>query len=221
VSAGGARPPKVEFPRLNAIVDVDAARRAGWTALDLGKAFLDGGARFLQLRAKSMAGRDLLETASALASVAHRYDAILIVNDRPDIARLSGADGVHVGQDDLAPAAVRRVVGADAIVGLSTHTAAELNDAVRQMLSYVATGPVFATPTKVSGYDPIGLAGVAHAAVSARTADRPLVAIGGITLENARSVIESGASSVAVISDLLSSGDPQRRTRDFLDRLEG
>jgi thiamine-phosphate pyrophosphorylase len=160
-----------------------------------------------------------LATASALVQLAHRHRARLIVNDRADIARLAAADGVHVGQDDLRPEQVRTVFGADGVVGLSTHTLEQIDAAVRQPVAYVAIGPVFGTATKDTGYDQIGLAMVAEAARRASAHGLPLVAIGGITLDNAASVLDAGAASVAVISDLLSTGDPEARVRAFVDRL--
>jgi len=201
------------------IVDVEAAERAGWRPIDLAAAFLAGGATFLQLRAKTLAGATFLEMAFAIATVAHEAGARLIVNDRADIAKLAGADGVHIGQDDLSPAAVRRVLGDGAVVGLSTHTPVQIAAAVREPVSYLAIGPVFGTATKVTGYDAIGLGAVARAAAAARGAGLPLVAIGGITLETAPSVLEAGATSVAVIGDLLATGDPEARTRAYLERL--
>jgi thiamine-phosphate pyrophosphorylase len=201
------------------IVDVEAAERAGWRPIDLASAFLAGGATLLQLRAKTLAGATFLEMAFAIATVAHEAGARLIVNDRADIAKLAGADGVHIGQDDLSPAAVRRVLGDGAVVGLSTHTPVQIAAAVREPVSYLAIGPVFGTATKVTGYDAIGLGAVAMAAAAARGAGLPLVAIGGITLETAPSVLEAGATSVAVIGDLLATGDPEARTRAYLERL--
>jgi thiamine-phosphate pyrophosphorylase len=135
------------------------------------------------------------------------------------VARLAGADGVHVGQKDLSPEAARLVAGDAACIGLSTHTPAQLDRALGSRLDYVAVGPVFATSTKATGYDPVGLAGVEAAA--ARTAPRrlPLVAIGGITLDRAGAVLASGADSVAVISDLLAGGDPAARVRAWLAAL--
>jgi thiamine-phosphate pyrophosphorylase len=143
----------------------------------------------------------------------------VIVNDRADIAALSGADGVHVGQDDLPPALVRRLVGDGAIVGLSTHTPEQLIDACNAPVTYVAVGPVFATGTKATGFDPIGLERVRAAAATIAARGLPLVAIGGITLDTAPSVIAAGAMSVAVISDLLSTGDPEARIRGYLSAL--
>jgi len=209
----------VTLSPLCAIVDAEAAARVGWQPLDLARAFLDGGARFLQLRAKSMPGAELLETATAIVQLAHARGALVIVNDRADIARLSGADGVHVGQDDLAPAAVRAIVGPDAIVGLSTHTVEQLEQAVVAPVSYVAIGPVFGTTTKATGYAQVGLDMVRGAARRAGAKGLPLVAIGGITIENAPSVLAAGASSVAVIGGLLAAGDPTKRTEEFLRRL--
>ena len=141
---------------------------------------------------------------------------MVIVNDRADIARLSGADGVHVGQDDLSPSAVRKVIGADAVVGVSTHTMEQLERALDEPVSYVAIGPVFGTKTKKTGYDAIGLERVADAARRASGRGLPLVAIGGITLEHAPSVIAAGAAAVAVIGDLLATADPEGRTSSFL-----
>jgi len=211
--------PELRLPSLNAIVDVEAAERAGWTPTDLARAFLNGGARFLQLRAKGLAGADFLDTAAAIVELARPLDAIVIVNDRADIARLAGAAGVHVGQDDLSPRAVRRVIGAGAIVGLSTHSVEQLERAMEEPVSYVAVGPVFGTATKSTGYGAIGLERVADAARRASARDLPLVAIGGITLDRAASVIAAGATSVAVIGDLLATGDPEGQTRNFLSRI--
>ena len=200
-------------------MDVDAAGRAGWPPIDLARAFLAGGATFLQLRAKAMPSAALLETAEAIAAFAHQAGATLIVNDRADLAHLAGADGVHVGQDDLAPAAVRRLVGDDAMVGLSTHTVEQLDSAIHEPVTYLAVGPVFGTATKDTGYSAIGLPLVRDAARRAAAARVPLVAIGGITLDRATEVIAAGAASVAVIGDLLATGDPEARVREYLTRL--
>lgn len=202
-----------------AIVDDDVAARFGWTMPHLAAAYLSGGARLLQLRAKKASSGRLLDISTTIVTLAHRADATVIVNDRADIARLSGADGVHVGQDDLAPASIRQIVGAEAIVGLSTHTAEQLEAAVHEPVSYIAIGPVFGTDTKTTGYTSLGLEAVRRAA--ARTGERgvPLVAIGGVTLEAAPEVIRAGACTVAVIRDLVAAGDPAARVRAYLARL--
>lgn len=128
---------------------------------------------------------------------------------------------MHVGQDDLSPDAVRRLMGPDRIVGFSTHTVVQLDHAVQQPVTYVAVGPIFGTASKNTGYDPVGLALVEAAAARARPRGLQVVAIGGITLERAADVIRAGADSVAIISDLLTSGDPRARVREFLRALDG
>jgi thiamine-phosphate pyrophosphorylase len=184
---------------------------------DLARAFLDGGATFIQLRAKQLGSSAFLDLTDATVQLARPYEAQIIVNDRADIARLSGAAGVHVGQDDLPATAARQLLGDEAVVGLSTHTVAQIEAAIRERISYFAVGPVFGTRSKDTGYDAVGLEFVAAAV---RLAGRlPVVAIGGITLENARSVIEAGATSVAVISDLLAGNSPRHRTQAFLQTL--
>lgn len=204
---------------LCAIVDVDVAARVGRQPIDLARAFLGGGARFLQLRAKQLSGADFLETAAAMVELAHCHGATLLVNDRADIAVLAGADGVHIGQNDLPPSAIRRVVGSAAIVGLSTHSLEQLDLALDEPVDYVAIGPVFGTTTKDTGHEAVGLDLVRDAARRAAVRGRPLVAIGGITLDRAIEVVRAGAGSVAVISDLVRAGDPEARVRAYLQEL--
>src|SRR5262249_6313343 len=126
---------------LNAIVDVDAAARIGWRPIDVARAFLSGGARFLQLRGKALPGGALLDLAQEMADAARSAGATLLINDRADVARLAHANGVHVGQEDLAPADVRGAGGSAMIVGLSTHTTAQIETAVAQPIDYLAIGP--------------------------------------------------------------------------------
>lgn len=168
--------------------------------------------RLLQLRGKADADARLLTLAEGLTRVAHSSGARLIVNDRADIARLAGADGVHVGQDDLPVGDVRAILGPAAMIGLSTHDRDQIDAALAGDASYVAVGPVFPTATKDTGYDPRGLDLVRYAA----SRGKPVAAIGGITLEQAPAVLAAGASYLAVISDLLSTADPEARARDYL-----
>lgn len=205
------------WPRLYAIVDEAVAERHGLSVPDLARAYLRAGVRLLQVRAKRASSGRLLAWCDEIVAAARFTGALVIVNDRADVARLSGADGVHVGQDDLSVEAVRRVVGDGALVGLSTHTLEQVKAALRQQISYVAVGPVFGTSTKDTGYPAVGVDLVRQAARIA--GKRPVVAIGGITLERAPMVLEAGATSVAVISDLLAGGDPERRAREFVARL--
>jgi thiamine-phosphate pyrophosphorylase len=140
------------------------------------------------------------------------------MNDRAEIARLSGAAGVHVGQDDLPPSDVRAMVGPRAIVGLSTHNEEQVLRGLSEPISYLAIGPVFATASKANPDPVVGLDGVRRASELARTAGLPVVAIGGITVETAADVIAAGAASVAVISDLIA-GDPRARVCRYLNAL--
>jgi thiamine-phosphate pyrophosphorylase len=194
------------------------ATRAGWAPLDLACAYLDGGAQLLQLRAKHLASGPLLRLCDQIVQAAAKYSASIIVNDRADLAVLAKAAGVHVGQEDVDPADARRLLGPAAIVGFSTHTVAQIESAVRQPISYVAVGPIFGTRTKDTGYSAVGLDLVSAAARLAGTL--PVVGIGGITLETASSVLEAGATAVAVIGDLLTQGNPQGRVAAYLQRLE-
>jgi thiamine-phosphate pyrophosphorylase len=203
--------------RLHAILDVDAAERAGWAPLDLGRAFLTAGAPLVQIRAKHLASAPLLDLADRLVDAAAIFGSSVIVNDRADIARMAKAAGVHVGQDDIAPRAARPIVGPDAIVGVSTHTIDQVRAACAEPVSYIAVGPVFGTQTKDTGYKAVGLELVSAAAKAAGPI--PIVAIGGVTLENARSVLDAGAASVAVIGDLLTGGDPRGRIAAYLQAL--
>jgi thiamine-phosphate pyrophosphorylase len=167
-------------------------------------ALAGAGARIVQLRAKSLADGVFERAAREAVAAAHAAGALLVVNDRPDVARLAGADGVHVGQDDLAPADVRAILPAG-IVGLSTHDHAQLAAAAASGADYVAVGPVFATTSKERPDPVVGLELVRAARAMTRA---PLVAIGGITAANAADVIAAGADGVAVISALLRAADP-------------
>ena len=205
--------------RLYVVCDAELCASRGWDLADYAAECFDAGATLVQIRAKRLAARDLLNEAAAILRRAEAVQATVIINDRGDIARMAGAAGVHVGQDDLTPLQVRGVVGHHAIVGLSTHTAEQLDAALRQPINYVAVGPVFDTGTKATGYEALGLEAVRAAASMASSRRLPLVCIGGVTLDRARSVIEAGAQSVAVISDLLTTGRPGRRVQEFLNAL--
>jgi thiamine-phosphate pyrophosphorylase len=199
---------------LYAILDDLVARRHGLSVPALARAYLDGGATLLQLRCKDRPAGTFLAWCDEVVSIARSYGATVIVNDRADLARLSGAAGVHVGQEDLPVAALHRVLAPEQIIGLSTHTVPQVAEAIALETSYVAVGPVFGTSTKVTGHHPVGLELVRYAARAA--GGRPVVGIGGITIDRAVAVLEAGATSVAVISDLLATGAPERRVREWL-----
>lgn len=192
---------------------------AGRAPIDVARAFLSAGACWIQLRCKDMASGAFLELANHTLEQSRAAGAILIINDRADVAAIAKADGLHVGQADLTAAESRSVIGAASILGLSTHTPEQWEAAVREPISYLAIGPAFGTGTKDTGYAATGLEVVKRAATAASAQRLPTVAIGGITIDNAASVIEAGAASVAVISDLLK-GDPEARCRAFLRALQ-
>jgi thiamine-phosphate pyrophosphorylase len=200
--------------RLYPIVDADVCRERGLEPRALALACLDGGARVLQLRVKNGSSARFLDLATQIVEIAATFGAAVIVNDRADIARMARAAGVHVGQDDLPPDAARAVLGSG-VVGLSTHAPQQVEEALGSAADYVAVGPVFGTATKDTGYGARGLELVRHAAGRGK----PVVAIGGITLERAPEVIGAGAASVAVITDLLNGVDPESRVRDYFRAL--
>lgn len=206
------------LPRLYAILDFDLLSGLGHDPLAIADLWFDAGVRLVQLRAKSLTFGPMLAWADAAVPRAQAAGAALLVNDRADVARLSGAAGVHLGQDDLAVAAARRLVGPAALVGLSTHTREQARVGCAQAVSYLAVGPVFRTASKAAPDDVVGLEGVREAADLAAGVGLPLVAIGGITLERVPEVLAAGAASVAVISDLFV-GDPAVRVRQYLDVL--
>ena len=207
------------WSRLYAIVDDGVAARAGWTPPDLARAYLDGGARLLQLRASGVDPATQLGWCREIVGLAAPLGARVIVNDRCDLALMAGADGVHLGQHDLPIEAARRLLGSTALIGVSTHDAQQVDAAVRQRVSYLAIGPVYDTRTKDTGHAAVGLEAVRRTTGVVGT--RPVVAIGGITLATAPEVIAAGAASVALIADLLVGGHPERRVRAYLDVLGG
>jgi thiamine-phosphate pyrophosphorylase len=163
-----------------------------------------GGGRVVQVRAKAVADATFLALALEAVAAAHSEGGLLLVNDRPDVALLAAADGVHLGQDDLGPKDARVVLPPGSIVGLSAHDPAQVEAACGEPVDYVAVGPVFPTASKFDTHPVIGLQGVRAARARTRL---PLVAIGGITAENAGAVIEAGADGVAALSAILAGPD--------------
>ena len=178
----------------------------------------EGGAPLIQLREKGLAPREFYREAEIAMRVAHNNGAHLIINDRADIALALGASGVHLGQDDLPPDAARRLLGPDAIIGLSTHSVAQAQLAAGMPINYLAIGPIFSTSTKVNSEPVVGLDGLRR--VRDVVGAVPLVAIGGITAGNAPLVISAGADAVAVISALFAEESGiSDTTRNFLQLL--
>lgn len=210
----------MRLTRLYAIADLDVCAAAGRQVEDVARTFADAGVSHVQLRAKSADGRTFLALADRVAAALRGTGATFIVNDRVDIAAAVGA-GVHLGQHDLPAVEARRLLGPDAVIGRSTHSPDELARALTEPVSYVAFGPVFVTRTKANPDPVVGLEGLSRAAATAHAAGRPLVAIGGITLTTAPSVVAAGADAVALISALCAPGaDPLARCREFLRVLE-
>ena len=171
----------------------------------------------LQYRNKSASARELLEKGKELASALAPRGVTLIVNDRADVAALCGADGVHVGQDDLEVEGARRVVGPEKCVGLSTHNLEQFQQAMKTTADYIAVGPIFSTSSKANP-DPV--VGTELLRRARRLTAKPIVAIGGITLEKAAAVIEAGADSVAVISGILRAPNPAEGARQYIRALD-
>jgi len=202
------------IPRLYAIID--PAQTRGRSVQDVCEVLLGAGVRLIQYRDKGSSSRLIYETSLSLAAPVKDAGGIFIVNDRADVARAVEAHGVHVGQDDLPVELARRVIGPDRWVGFSTHDLKQLREADSSSADYVAFGPVFQTSSKLKPDPVVGLEGLCAAR---KATAKPLVAIGGITAENARSVIEAGADAVAVIHDLLSAADIAERAALFLKIL--
>jgi thiamine-phosphate pyrophosphorylase len=184
---------------------------------EIARKLIGAGVKMLQYRAKNVPAKEMLASARELAGLARSAGARFFVNDRPDVAYLSKAHGVHVGQDDLDVEEARAVVGPEAWVGLSTHNIEQFEKAASSSADYIAVGPIFRTTSKANADPIVGLHLIRRAR---RLTKRPIVAIGGITLERAAEVIEAGADSVAVINDILGVDDPVSRAREYLRRLE-
>jgi len=203
--------------RLYAIADAEILAVRGVALADFAGDLRAAGVGLVQYRDKTGSPQEVLRAAAILREAMAGSACRLIMNDRADLAVLANFDGVHVGQGDLSPADARRVVGTDRIVGVSTHTDEQVRIADQSCADYIAIGPVFATGTKLNSDPVVGLEGVRRARA---LTTKPLVAIGGITRSNARSVIDAGADSVAVISSLFAANQsPEQVARDFLARL--
>ena len=190
----------MKLPRIYPITDTQIS---GLSHAEQVRLLAEAGATFVQLREKNQHALDFFTAAKAAADVARDAGVTLIVNDRVDVA-LALKTGVHLGQDDLPPAAARELLGDQVIIGFSTHNVSQAIAAASLPVDYVAIGPIFETGTKANPDPVVGLDGLR--AVRQAVGETPLVAIGGITLENAASVFEAGADSVALISALLSGG---------------
>ncbi len=185
-----------DLPKLYAITDRELSN---YTHEEIVGLMIAGGARLIQLRDKEANSREILDAARKSLSMTRAAGAILIINDRVDVALTTGADGVHLGQDDVSVDEARDILGDDKIIGISTHSLDQFRAALETSADYIAVGPVYPTKTKTNP-DPI--VGLEFVRAARELADRPLVAIGGITHERAPEVIAAGADSIACISSL-------------------
>ncbi len=198
----------IALPRLYPIIDVGSAPRTD-DLISFARELINGGCSLIQYRNKSGNARIMLDQARELKK--HFANSVrLIMNDRADLCVAAEFDGVHVGQDDLSPESARAIIGPQRILGVSTHNPEQVREADLTSADYVAIGPVFGTTSKENPDPVVGLEGVRKARVLTR---KPLVAIGGITRATAVSVIEAGADSVAIISDLIR--DPRKSAEEF------
>jgi len=206
----------MKLPAFYPILDTEIAIRRGVEPVRAAQQILDAGARILQFRHKGFLSREAFAWLERTAEITRAAGVVLVVNDRADLAKLFRA-ALHLGQDDLPPAAARRVVGPDTMVGFSTHNEAQLRAACAEPVDYLAFGPIFGTVTKENPDPMVGLDELRRLrAIS----DRPLIAIGGITRANASQVLDAGADSVAVIGDLFpEDGKIEARTREYLRLL--
>ncbi len=188
------------LPRLYPILDTETIERAGCDPVCAAQAMLEGGAGILQFRHKGHYGRAMFEQARGVAELCRRFGVLCVIDDRADLAVALDC-GVHVGQDDVPAADARAIVGPGRMVGLSTHNPAQFAAGLSEPVDYVALGPIFATASKRNPDPVVGLEGLR--ALVGQASDLSVVAIGGITRDNARAVLEAGAASVAVIGDLM------------------
>lgn len=214
----------LQMPKLYTITD---CQMSNCTHEEIVQKLLAGGACLIQLRDKDASAKELLDGARKCLPLTRAAGATLIINDRVDVALTADADGVHLGQDDLQVEDAREILGEEKIIGVSTHSLEQFRAALETSANYIAIGPVFPTKTKENPSPVVGLELIREAK---KLADRPIVAIGGITVERATEVIAAGADSVAVISalypfmeisDFLTKPDITGRVRAFLDALAG
>jgi thiamine-phosphate pyrophosphorylase len=206
----------MKLPRLYPILDTESLAARGVAMETAAAAFLEGGAGILQIRHKGHWSRDIFKSAQQVARLCRQAGAPLIVNDRADFAMLLEA-GLHVGQDDLAPSDARHLLGPGATIGFSSHNPDQLSAAAGEPVDYVAIGPVFPTASKRNPDPVVGLDEIRRCRAPI---GKPLVAIGGITLENALDVLRSGADSVAVIAGLLPQAPTARSLRERMEQWQ-
>lgn len=204
----------LRLPRFYAIIDLSV--RPDLVLLQLAQMLIEAGVTFIQLRAKQTSSRQLLTDTHLLLTLAKPAGVFVIVNDRADVAWLAGAAGVHLGQEDLPVEEARALLGTDRLIGLSTHTRTQVEQAEGTSADYLAFGPIFPTRTKAAAEPVVGLERLREVRALTR---KPLVAIGGITPTNATQVVEAGADAVAVISAWIEAEDISQCLKEFRQAL--
>jgi thiamine-phosphate pyrophosphorylase len=201
------------LPKFYPILDPEIAARHGVDPVTAAEQILEGGATILQFRHKGFFSREVFAQLERVAELCRNAGALFVVNDRADLAALTGA-ALHLGQDDLPPSAARKIVGAKTLIGFSSHNESQLRAAAAEPANYLALGPIFGTASKEN---PDPLVGIDELRRLRPLTDRPLVAIGGITRANAQSVLAAGADSVAIIGDLFAeNGNLRARTEEWV-----
>ncbi|MBN1587776.1 MAG: thiamine phosphate synthase [Candidatus Omnitrophica bacterium] len=199
----------------NLYVIVDAASAGKRNPAELAHAALDGGADVIQFRSKLVSEKEFFQQAEKILQVCRKFDRPFVVNDRIAVALALGAEGIHLGQDDLPLEQARRLIGSKAFIGVSTHSLTQAQKAEEQGADYIGVGPVFSTPTKPS-YEPVGLDLVRQVHQSVMI---PKVAIGGIDLSNASRVVEEGARCIAVVRAVCAAADPSFAAKELKNLL--
>jgi thiamine-phosphate pyrophosphorylase len=205
-----------KLPPVYPITDKKLAHRS--SHLEIVKELVRGGARLVQVRDKETPARELLLDLQRCGEFAHKHGVLIVVNDRCDLVLSSGADGVHLGQEDLPPLAARSILGSKKIIGFSTHNLAQVKRSSGMPISYIGFGPIFGTSTKMSTNPALGILELRRACLQSAN---PVVAIGGIRLSQIPDVLAMGAASAAVISDLMSARHLARRMEEFLAKATG
>ena len=206
----------MRFPRVYPILDAETLAQHGMALDTAAAALLEGGAGILQVRQKGHWTRQVFESARQVACLCREAGAVLVVNDRADFAVLLEG-GLHIGQEDLAPRDARKLIGPDALLGFSSHNLEQLSAAGGEPVDYVALGPVYPTSSK---HNPDPVVGVDEVRRLRPLIEKPLVAIGGITRANAAGVLNAGADSVAVISDLVPQSPTARSLRERMEEWQ-
>lgn len=196
----------------------DRSLSRGRSTESLVEAAIRGGATVVQYREKNLSTRMMIEEAAAIAAICRRLGALFIVNDRLDVALAVGADGLHVGQDDMPAKTARSLLGPAAILGVSAGSGAEAKKAEADGADYIGASPIFSTPTKTDAGPALGIAGLSAMAAATTL---PVVAIGGINADNARSLIAAGASGLAVVSAIVAADDPEVSARNLRTIIDG